>query len=264
MQNCPYKVNSCDYELCTILSIISATPSKVDQDKDPMVSICTNQTVRFNRVTLTLAKPEELTIPNVPSMCQCVIRPTGKKEVSVKPLDIRLQAQSYGARSCKGTNLKVSLQCFQGHLSRQLAQNASYSLVLVKVYYMQSFSSLTKRLVHFSNHLSFCLCSWRAVMLRSKIWSVVARKCGTATRICTPVAGQTKSLWRYHTSRPTRIPRPCGLRCRKVRESHRLVEKCGIWMKKKWLENEARLNKTGNNWLAPELCSRDSSVTQVA
>jgi hypothetical protein len=33
----------------------------------------------------------------------------------------------------------------------------------------------------------------------------------------------------------------------------------------KWLENEARLNDTGNDWLcAPELCSRDSSVTQVA
>jgi hypothetical protein len=30
------------------------------------------------------------------------------------------------------------------------------------------------------------------------------------------------------------------------------------------MENEARLNDTGNDWSAPELCSRDSSVTQVA
>jgi hypothetical protein len=36
-------------------------------------------------------------------------------------------------------------------------------------------------------------------------------------------------------------------------------------MKNKWLENEARLNDTDNDWsCAPELCSRDSSVTQVA
>jgi hypothetical protein len=34
--------------------------------------------------------------------------------------------------------------------------------------------------------------------------------------------------------------------------------------RKKWLENEARLNETGNGWSAPELCSSDSSVTQVA
>jgi hypothetical protein len=34
---------------------------------------------------------------------------------------------------------------------------------------------------------------------------------------------------------------------------------------KKWLENEARLNDTGNDWsCSKELCSRDSSVTQVA
>jgi hypothetical protein len=37
------------------------------------------------------------------------------------------------------------------------------------------------------------------------------------------------------------------------------------WMKNKWLENEARLNDTGNDWsCSPELCSRDSSATQVA
>jgi hypothetical protein len=95
--------------------MISANPSLVNQNTDPMVSICTNQNVSGNRVTLTLAKPEKLTIPEVPSMCQCVIKPTGKKDVSVRPLDIRLQARSDKARSCKGTHLKVSLHCFQGH-----------------------------------------------------------------------------------------------------------------------------------------------------
>jgi hypothetical protein len=34
--------------------------------------------------------------------------------------------------------------------------------------------------------------------------------------------------------------------------------------RKNELENEARLNETENDWSAPELCSRDSSVTQVA
>jgi hypothetical protein len=32
-------------------------------------------------------------------------------------------------------------------------------------------------------------------------------------------------------------------------------------MKKKWLENEAWLDETGNDWLAPELCRSDSSGT---
>jgi hypothetical protein len=48
---------------------------------------------------------------------------------------------------------------------------------------------------------------------------------------------------------------------REMKESG--LKKSEIWMKNTWLENEARLNETGNDWSAPELCSSDSSVTQV-